>query len=251
MSQPSALLAELGSLVKRAGALAQHERKSMRAEFKPDGTIVTNADRNVELFLREELAKLVPGTGVWGEEFEWDEPKAAGNWAVDPVDGTTNFSFGGIIWGVTVGLMREGKCTLGAIYLPDIDEVYLAEKGAGAWFNGQPMPSIPPGAIQDHELVSFDDGLVKRFPKSKLPGKMRCYGAFVADAMFTANQRFRGMVGRREKLYDIAASVLVLEEVGAEIRYADGSEFALAALCHGEKIAKPWLMFPQDNGFYL
>jgi myo-inositol-1(or 4)-monophosphatase len=223
----------------------------MSSELKPDGTIVTNADRAVETFLRDELPKLVPGTGIWGEEYDWDKLCAAGNWAVDPIDGTSNFSFGGIIWGVTIGFMDQGDCTLGAIYLPDIDELYLGEKDKGAWADGQRLAAIPPGGILDHELVSFDDALVKRFPKSKVPGKMRCYGAFVADAMFTARQRFRGMIGRREKLYDIAASVCILREVEAEIRYADGTPFELAALCDGDKISKPWLMFPRENGFYL
>ncbi|CAN5434165.1 inositol monophosphatase family protein [soil metagenome] len=251
MSEPSPLLLELGKIVRRAGALAQKEREKMVSEFKPDGSIVTNADRNVELFLRDELPKLIPGTGIWGEEFPWDEPMAAGNWAVDPVDGTSNFSFGGLVWGVTVGLMQEGKCVTGAIFLPDLGEVYLAQKGEGAWLNGKLIPQIKPGAINDHELVSYDDMLVRRYPDVRIPGKMRCYGAFVVDATFTANQRFRGMIGRRESLYDIAASVLVLEEAGAEIRYADGTEFLLSELCDGQNITKPWLMFPPNNGFYL
>jgi myo-inositol-1(or 4)-monophosphatase len=251
MGEPSSLLNALGELATRAGRMAQEERRRLTLELKPDGSIVTNADRGVELFLREELPKLVPDTGIWGEEFEWDPAGVNGAWAVDPVDGTSNFSYGGLIWGTSVGLMQGGDCVLAAIYLPDIDELYVGERSKGAWLNGRPLPLIPPGKILDQELVSFDDALLKRFPKARVPGKMRCYGAFVADAMFTACQRFRGMVGRREKLYDIAASVAILRELDAEIRYADGDKFDLAGLCAGEKVTKPWLMFPRENGFYL
>jgi fructose-1,6-bisphosphatase/inositol monophosphatase family enzyme len=147
--------------------------------------------------------------------------------------------------------MRNGECVAAAIYLPDLDELYIGEKAAGAWKNGLPLPKIPPGMIHSHELVSFDEELVKLFPNVDLPGKMRCYGAFVVDAMFTATQRFRGMIGRRERLYDIAASVCILGELDAEIRYADGSAFSLSELCTGQKIAKPWLMFPRGNGLFL
>lgn len=251
MPAPSPLLAELGDLVTRAGKLAQEERKRMSWEFKDDGSVVTSGDRAVELFLREELPGLVPDASIWGEEFGWEAPRAGGMWTVDPIDGTSNFSFGHILWGVTVAHVHDGKIQIGATYLPDLDELYLAERHQGAWMNGNRIPAIRPGPVETHELVSFDDGLVRRFPEAELPGKMRCSGAFVVDAAFTAMGRFRGMIGRREKLYDIAASILLNEEVGAEIRNADGSEFALAPLIGGEKVTQPWLLFPKDSGFYL
>src|SRR5687767_7981513 len=70
MAAPSDLLAALAAIVSEAGQLAQQERARMVSELKPDGTVVTNADREVETFLRRRLPELVPGTGVWGEEFD-------------------------------------------------------------------------------------------------------------------------------------------------------------------------------------
>jgi myo-inositol-1(or 4)-monophosphatase len=248
---PSPLLNELGDLVVRAGKVAQTERTRLTTEFKPDGSVVTNCDRAVEEYLRSELPQLVGQTGIWGEEFGWEAPGHNGMWAVDPIDGTSNFSFGHVLWGVTVALVHDDKVKLGVIYLPDIDELYLAESGEGAWFNGQPMPQIPAGPVLDHELVSYDDGLILGYPGANLPGKQRLSGAFVVDAAWTAMQRFRGMVGRREKLYDIAASIVLNLECGGEIRNADGSEFALKPLIGGEKVKQPWLLFPRDSGFFL
>ena len=248
---PSPLLNELGELVKRAGSLAQLERAKMTSEFKQDGSVVTNGDRAVEVFLREELPAIVSNASIWGEEFGWEAPGPEGMWVVDPIDGTSNFSFGHILWGVTVALVQNDEIELGAIYLPDLDELYLAERNQGAWFNDEPMAQIPPGPIQHHELVSYDDGLILSHLGIELPGKQRLSGAFVVDGAFTAKQRIRGMIGRREKLYDIAATILINEECGAEIRNADGSEFALKPLIGGEKVKQPWLLFPKDNGFYL
>jgi myo-inositol-1(or 4)-monophosphatase len=248
---PTPFLKELGNLVCRAGKLAQSGRQGMSTEFKPDGSIVTSADRDVESFLRVELPALIDRTGIWGEEFGWEAPGINGMWLVDPIDGTSNFSCGHILWGVTVALVHDDKVQSGAIYLPDIDELYLAQAGEGAWFNGSRIPEMTPGPVKDHELVSYDDGIVRPYPESALPGKQRLSGAFVVDGAWTSIQRFRGMIGRREHLYDIAACLVLNQEAGAEIRNADGTEFALKPLIGGAKVHQPWIMFPKESGFYF
>ncbi len=248
MSSPSPLLHELGLLARRAGEKAQELRVSMTREFKPDGSLVTNADRGVEEFLRRELPLLVPGTTVLGEEFGLEEPGPEGRWAVDPVDGTSNFAYGGVLWGVSIALVHQNQVRLGAVFLADLNEIFLGEAGGGAFFNDVPLRPIPPGAIQPEELVSYDDGLMKLLPQFQVPGKMRCSGAFVVDGCFTAMQRFRGMIGRRERLYDIAACLVINRELGAAVHYLDGSDFDLKLLENNEKIQKPWVIFPQNHG---
>jgi myo-inositol-1(or 4)-monophosphatase len=245
----SPILQQLEDLLRRAGNIAQEEREKMSREFKGDGSIVTNADRAVETFLREQLPRLVPGTTVWGEEFGMEEPGPEGLWVVDPVDGTTNFSFFSPLWGVTAALVKGDQILLGSVHLPDLSETFSAEAGQGALKNGEAMPPIPPGPIQPYETVSYDEVLFGDLPKSPIPGKMRCSGSFVVDGVFTACQRFRGMIGRRERLYDIAACVLMASELQADIRYADGSEFKVAELLDGAQIVKPWIIFPRDSGF--
>ena len=251
MNSRADLVTALGELTWRAGAVAQEARKKGGSELKPDGSIVTIADREVETFLRGELPSLVSGSTIWGEEFGREEEGSGGLWVVDPVDGTSNFSFGSPLWGVTVALVKEGEILVGAVALPDLRELYTAGRDCGASLNGKALPQIPAGPIEDHELISFDDGLLVRHPHAKLPGKMRYGGAFVLDGMFVASQRLRGMIGRREKLYDVGACVLINSELGADVRYADGSPFDISPLAKGAKITKPWIMFPRDSGFYL
>jgi myo-inositol-1(or 4)-monophosphatase len=247
---PSPLLTSLGDLTRRAGLLAQDERESLSRELKPDGSIVTTADRAVETFLRKELPCLIDGTGVWGEEFGFEEEGPEGLWVVDPIDGTSNFAFGSPLWGVSVGLIRGEQIDLGAIYLPDLDELYLAESGHGVFRNGLCLPPIKPGPILDEELVSYGDSLIREFPKVRFPGRMRCSGAFVVDGTFVASQRYRGLVGNRERLYDIAPCVLMGQELGAEVRYADGSPMSISALLNS-RIQRPWLIFPSATGFKI
>lgn len=251
MRSISPLLAELSGVTKRAGELALESRKSLVRELKPDGSVVTNGDRAVEEFLRPILTELVPGTSVWGEEFGLDPEGENGWWLVDPVDGTTNYAFGAPYWGVSIALMQQNRLTLGAIYLPDLNEMVVAEAGLGAFLNQKPLEAIPTGSVRDEEMISYSERLIRRYPKAVFPGRMRCSGAFVIDGAFTATQRFRGLIGMGEKLYDVAASVLINSELGADIRYASGAPFILANLKADIKIEEPWLIFPKESGFRI
>jgi myo-inositol-1(or 4)-monophosphatase len=252
MPYPSPLLSSLGAVVQEAGALAVKMRRAgIEREIKADGSIVTAADREVEVQLRRQLPEIYPDTNVWGEELGFATEGEGGLWLVDPVDGTSNFGFGSPMWGVSVALMREGQLELAAIALPDLGELYLAERGRGAFLNGWELPPIPPGPIAPVELVGYDEKLNRLAAGTKLPGRMRCSGAFVIDGTFTVRQRFRGLIGYREKLYDIAASVLLGLEVGADVRYADGSPMDLTELVVDDKIDRAWIMFPRDSGFIL
>jgi fructose-1,6-bisphosphatase/inositol monophosphatase family enzyme len=112
------------------------------------------------------------------------------------------------------------------------------------------MAPIPAGPVEKFQLVSYGDALLRRFPDGKFPGKMRMSGAFVVDGTFTALQRFRGLIGHRERLYDVAACVLINQELGADIRYADGSSFELTPLQSPAAI-EPWIIFPANSGFNL
>ena len=102
-----------------------------------------------------------------------------------------------------------------------------------------------------YRLVSVTDNAVKRHPDVRWPGKFRCTGSFVVDGTFVATQRFRGMVGIKEALYDIGASVLINSELGAEIRYADGRPFEIGELKANVTIKDAWLMFPKDSRFLI
>ncbi len=249
MGEWAALLPEIERVAREAGSLAQRERSRLEIDLKPDGSVVTNADLRVEEYLRKELPKAVPGTNVWGEEFGHSEEGQGGLWAVDPVDGTTNFAFGSPLWGVTVALIFQAEAVAGCVCLPDLGEVYAASVGCGASGNGEPLAPIAPGPIKPHNLFSCSETVLSSSPGVRWPGKWRCAGSFVVDAMFVATQRYRGMAGMREKLYDAAASIVINRELGADIRYADGRELRVADLLADRKIESPWLIFPRDSGF--
>lgn len=247
----SSLLAELTQIAESAAALALNMTKeAMQVELKPDGSLVTNVDKAVELYLREALTKLVPGSEVWGEEFGHPEAIKDELWLIDPVDGTSNFTFGSPIWGISIALTTPDEIELGVVVLPELKELYAAAKGKGATVNGKAIPEIKPGPIQPYELVSYNETVAKAHPGTQMPGKMRCSGAAVVDATFTATQRFRGFIGMNECLYDDAAGMLIAQECGADVRLADGKPIPIRELRNGGKLPA-WLIFPKDSGFYL
>lgn len=251
MGSLSARLQALDQIIRQAGAIAVEARKGMVRELKPDGTVVTNADRVVEEFLRKALPEMVPHAGFWGEEFGFEAENEAGQWLVDPVDGTTNFSFGSPLWGVSIGFAKAGVLEFGAIFLPDLNESYLVEVGGGVFRNGMRLAAIPPAPIQPHEVISTGETLIRRYPNKTFPGNLRLSGAFVIDGSFVACQRFRGMIAINEHLYDVAPAVLLVQELGGEVRYADGSPFEIKPLQQMVNISKPWLLFPARTGFKI
>ena len=114
------------------------EVERLQVSLKGPGNFVTAADRRAEQVLREELAKSRPGYGFLGEEggrHEGSDPTHT--WIVDPLDGTTNFLHGIPQFAISIGLQREGTMIAGVIYNPANDELYIAERGKGAFLNDQ------------------------------------------------------------------------------------------------------------------
>ena len=243
-------LVQLGSLLETSGQIALDERARMNVELKPDQSLVTNADKAVERYLRGELVKLAPGSTVWGEEEGFEPEGTGGLWLVDPIDGTSNYRFGQPLWGISIGLYRNGVLELGGILLPDLGETYLAARGRGATLNGRKLPQLLPGPIKASELVNVETDILAKYGRA-LPGKARISGAAVIGGTFVASGRFRGLIAEGEHLYDVAASVVINREVGADVRYANGAAFDESLLAKPVAIEPAWIVFPRDSGFFL
>lgn len=241
----SSLTLEFESLVTAAGKLAISTRDTMTSELKPDGSIVTNADRLVEEFLRKELVKIVPGATFWGEEYGFEEPSEAGFWLIDPIDGTSNYRYGLPLWGVTVGFMKGGVLEMGCIELPDAGWTLTAERNQGAYLNRVPMSPIPPGDIRSEELMGRGEST---HMQKTWPGKMRHLGSFVGEAALVAKQSMRAMVSSRAKLYDAAGGAIICRELGADLRELDGRPWNEAEWQKVERM-RPFYIGPKDSNF--
>lgn len=226
------------------------ERAHLGVQLKEDGSLVTHADRAIERMLREALVELVPGSTVWGEEEGFSEPGEAGLWAVDPIDGTSNYRFGSPHWGISAGLIRGNEVEMGVVVLPDLGWVFAGERGRGATWNGKPMTMLAPGPIRQEELVSYGDLTLTRYGGG-LPGKMRYLGAFVADAAMFLTGVYRALLSDKAALYDAAATICIAREIGADVRFTDGEALDLRALMNVRPFPKSVGFLPPESGFRL
>lgn len=240
------LIEEVKNLVTEAGKLAQQLADGFTLETKSDESFVTNADRAVESFLREHLARLLPEAGFFGEEQGFTNGHARLLWAIDPIDGTSNYVFGIPLWGVSVALVEDGYIRLGVITLPMLQELYWAERGEGAYLNGRRIVAVDSEEFTAEDVICYASDAVTAELLSVMPGRPRCFGSAVVKLAWTAAGRVRGSISLG-RLYDLAAGLLLCHEAGCQTRYLSGREWQLQHLLGGAALREPILTAPPQT----
>ena len=136
------MLEEIQKAVREAGKIMLDSHLTEgQIEVKPGhANYVTAYDVAVQKFLSEKLPAILPEAAFLGEEGDGSQKVGKGyTFIVDPIDGTTNFICGYQMSAVSVGLTLDGEPVLGVVYNPFREEMYWAEKGKGAFLNGQPL----------------------------------------------------------------------------------------------------------------
>jgi len=130
-------------ICRQAGQIAMHyfQQQQLEVKLKADQSPVTVADQECERLIRQAIATEFPGDGILGEE-EGEVKSVNGSgpkrkWIIDPIDGTYNYARGIPIFATLLALEEDGKIVLGVVNAPALDHVYWAEKGCGAYKNGQ------------------------------------------------------------------------------------------------------------------
>jgi len=146
-------------IAREAGALLREfYAQGVATEYKGDVDLVTEADRASEALIRRRLTEAFPTHGIYGEEGTRDQMDSEFRWYVDPLDGTTNFAHNFPVFCVLLGLERrapglatdhDGEMLAGVIYDPLRDECFTAERGRGAWLNGQRIHVSKTATLQE------------------------------------------------------------------------------------------------------
>jgi histidinol-phosphatase len=134
------LLAFAHQIAWQAGKITlRHFQSDLAVDRKADESPVTVADREAEAYLRAAIAARYPGHAVLGEEEGLSGDSGASHqWILDPIDGTKTFIRGVPLYGVMVGLVRDGVPALGVVNMPALGEIVYAARGEGCWLNGRP-----------------------------------------------------------------------------------------------------------------
>src|SRR5947209_5833998 len=202
-----------------AGQAALAALPMMESEVKPDATVVTNIDRMVETWLREKIAARFPDHGFFGEEYGRDHVGAEFLWAIDPIDGTANMVHGLPTWAVSLGLLRAGRPFAGVVHLPVLGETYAATVGGGARLNGRPIHALDLETLQRDDTVGIGSEAVHRVDLTQFISRQRNFGAVAVHLAYTARGALRGNVSGDDKLYDIAAGLLIATEAGCSAEW--------------------------------
>ncbi|HEY0263787.1 MAG TPA: inositol monophosphatase family protein [Granulicella sp.] len=233
------------TIAREAGALLRDfYRKGVATEYKGDVDLVTVADRTSEKLIVERLHTAFPTHGIYGEEGTRDKLESEYRWYIDPLDGTTNFAHGFPAFCVSMGLERrpeglapeaDGEMVAGVIYDPLRDEMFLAEKGCGAWLNGRQV-HVSKTATLAESLTATGFPSHKRHlnPNIHFYQQMtlrshgvRRAGSAALDLAYVACGRLDGFWEFKLNPWDTSAGVLLVEEAGGAVTHFDGGPFTL------------------------
>jgi myo-inositol-1(or 4)-monophosphatase len=226
----------MAEIAREAGALLMgYFHQHVRVEYKGDADLVTIADRNSEILIRERIKKNWPTHDVLGEEQGLVDTGSDYRWYVDPLDGTTNFAHGFPIFCVSMALEHKGKRIAGVVYDPTRNELFAAEQGSGAYLNQQ--------RIQVSKTSTLAECLVATgFPSHKRHKNPNIYfyhqitlrthgvrraGSAALDLCCVASGRFDGFWEFNLNPWDTAAGVLIVEEAGGKVTDFRGGPFQL------------------------
>jgi histidinol-phosphatase len=218
-----------------------HFRSGLAIETKADLTPVTEADRAVEAELRRILADERPDDAILGEE-QGAAGTGSRRWILDPIDGTRNYARGIPVWGTLVALEENGVVDVGVVSAPALGHRWWAERGQGAFANGERIRVSAVSEVEEAVLSFSIDNEVP--PLARRAWHARGLGDFWAH-MLVAEGAVDGAVdsiGVSE--WDLAAVQVVVEEAGGrftdfsgESRIDTGSAVTSNGLVHDELLA--------------
>ena len=203
------------------------------------GDLVTEADKLAEAAVLQVLNRHLPNHQILAEE-----SGALGNanseflWAIDPLDGTTNYAHGLPLVATSVGLMINGVPSVGAIYNPFSDELYRAAKGLGATCNRRPIQVSQTEELSKSLLITgfaydrretTDNNYAEFCHMTHLTQGVRRLGCASMDLAGVACGRLDGYWERGIQPWDMAAGIVVLEEAGGKVTAYDGSSLDIAS----------------------
>jgi myo-inositol-1(or 4)-monophosphatase len=204
-------------------------------ELKGEADLVTAADRASETLIVERLLARFPQHSIMAEEGGGREGSSEYRWYVDPLDGTTNFAHGFPAFCVSIGLERAGEMIAGVVYDPGRDEMFTAEKGAGAWLNYHPLRVSKTGRLAD-ALLATGFPSYKRHKSlnihyfhqvAMLSHGVRRAGSAALDLAYVAAGRLDGFWEFGLKPWDMAAGLLLVTEAGGIISDVAGAPHRL------------------------
>ncbi|HEC68979.1 MAG TPA: inositol monophosphatase [Candidatus Omnitrophica bacterium] len=216
------MLEVVKSAVEKAGDFLFSNFGNIRQVIsKGDRNLVTDLDREAEKIIVDVLSKEFPEHGILGEEAVRKDLDREFLWIIDPLDGTHNFIRGIDIFGVSAGLWHRGDFILGVVYFPKDRELYWAEKGKGAFKNGERILTSQVSELK--KASGCFDSAIRYSPQVmlKVLGELtkkcfnvRMFGSSVRSLTYLAEGKIDFTIEFYDRPWDFAGSVCIVKEAG-------------------------------------
>src|SRR5919202_1994988 len=205
----------------RVGTQLMSDFGQVQASQKADGSLVTQADKWADEEIRNAIATHFPNHGILSEEAEHTFFDTEWCWIIDPLDGTTNFTRGIPIWGISLGLLYQGTPVFGYVHFPPIGQTFhgfwQAESGIaglenGAFLNGRPIHSSADSPSNNHffNICSRSASMLQQ----SLPCKIRMLGVASYNFLTIASGAALGGIEATPKIWDIAGAWVIVQAAG-------------------------------------
>jgi histidinol-phosphatase len=234
MSHSPHLDAALEAAAAAAEVIRGLYRQNVRVEVKADKTPVTEADVGAERAIRAVLEARFPGYGFYGEETGSRAMEAEYVWLVDPIDGTKAFVREYPMFSTQIALMRRGELVLGVSSAPVYGELAWAERGQGAFLDGE---RLHVSEVADLAGAALSAGNLKSLARSEAWGRyggivaevsrIRGYGDFLHYHLLAAG-KIDAVIESDLNILDIAALAVIVEEAGGRVTDLAGGPVTLA-----------------------
>ncbi len=223
---------------------SQFDRRQIK--LKSHYEILTKADLLSERAIILEISKNFPDHDILSEESgplrqSYSEARDEGIkseylWIVDPLDGTTNFSIHNPLWSVSIAVARQGEIIFGLVFVPFLDELYLAEKGKGATLNGK---KIRVSDIRGerafhtfcHGVAAKDIRLALKYYQNQKLSQFDCrqLGSAAIELGMVAAGRSESILIPGARSWDVAAGALLAEEAGGRVTDFSGIKWRVGS----------------------
>lgn len=196
--------------------------------------LVTEIDHKSEEVIFSIIKQEFPDHHILSEESGDLIQDSSYKWIIDPIDGTVNYANGIPICCVSIGIEKDGKMVLGAVYNPFINEMFVAEKGQGATLNNQTIKVSEQSSLIKSCLVTgfpytyldMANGPLQVFEKFIRKGiPVRRLGSAAIDLCWVAAGRFDGFYEHKLSAWDSAAGFLIVEEAGGKVTQLNGDYY--------------------------
>lgn len=212
--------------VKKAGNFMQSQYTSVhRVEYKDGQEIVTEIDKQSEKIIRNVIHTMFPEHSILGEESCLDGTDKDNIWIVDPLEGTENYSRGIGWYGISLAFSRRNIVLIGVVYNPVTNELFIAEKGKGAYKNDKNIYVSTQSDLQQSVVYVSGNKKSKILVPLLVKGirHLRIASAAAYETCMIADGRIEGFIKITKSPWGFAAANLIVEEAGGKVTTFNGS----------------------------